>query len=75
MRPFLRALIHFPVGLFNAFLLWFNTPLGIIFSIGFIAYEIIEDWRIYDRSYLDLYGWLFGLGIGGVIWFLIDYLA
>jgi len=71
MKPVHRALLHFPVGLFNVFLLHFSISLGAIFAAGFLAYEILEDWRDFDRSYLDIYGYLWGLGIGGIVWFLL----
>jgi len=66
-----EALFHFPVGLFTAFLLHINPALGCLFGLGFISYEVMEDWRIHDKSYLDLYGWLLGLGLGGVILWLL----
>ena len=72
MMPFKRALLHFPVGLFAVFLLLrVDLALGVVFAISFLVYEAMEDWRIHDKSYLDIYGYLFGLGIGGVIAFLL----
>ena len=71
MMPFKRALLHFPVGLFTVFLLHVDLALGVVFAISFLTYEAMEDWRIHDKSYLDIYGYLFGLGIGGVIAFLL----
>ena len=70
--PFKRALLHFPVGLFAVFLmLRVDLALGVVFAISFLVYEAMEDWRIHDKSYLDIYGYLLGLGIGGVIAFLL----
>ena len=72
MMPFKRALLHFPVGLFTVFLLLrVDLALGVVFAISFLVYEAMEDWRIHDKSYLDIYGYLLGLGIGGVIAFLL----
>ena len=72
MMPFKRALLHFPVGLFAVFLLLrVDLALGVVFAISFLVYEAMEDWRIHDKSYLDIYGYLLGLGIGGVIAFLL----
>lgn len=62
-----RALIHIPVGMLNVFLFLLIPELGIIFGIGFMVYEVMQDWRIADRSYFDVRGWLIGLGIFGAV--------
>ena len=59
-----RAGLHIPVGIFNVFCLWVNPIYGILFFVGFFAYEITEDWRIKDFGYLDIFGWLIGFALG-----------
>ena len=62
-----RALLHFPVGLL-ACDFTFQAPVpGAIFSIGFLTYEVIEDWRIKDRSYKDIWGYLVGYALVGIL--------
>lgn len=60
----IRAIIHFPVGMFAAWLLLIHPPTGMAFTFSFIAYEFINDWRKHDNSYKDIYGFLWGFSIG-----------
>ena len=62
----IRAAIHFPVGVFTAFLLLIHPTTGIAFTISFLAYEFINDWRKHDNSYKDIYGFLWGFAVGVV---------
>jgi len=55
-----RFWLHFPVGVICAWLV-FQVPFtGFIASLGFMFYEILEDWRIADQSYKDMLGFLWG---------------
>jgi hypothetical protein len=36
-----------------------------------LTYEVVEDWRIRDRGFHDIYGFLIGVGIFGILAFLI----
>ena len=63
--------IHFPLGLFNAVLISVNPWAGFAFALGFVGYEQLQDKVEHDRSYLDVYGWLWGLAAGGItLWIL-----
>lgn len=68
-----RATLHFPLGIFTAWLGTFSPVVCIIFGIGFLTYEVIEDWRIKDRSYKDVFGYLIGIGIGSFIFWCIGW--
>lgn len=57
-----RAAFHFPVGLFVGWLAYVNVPLAYLLGTGFLVYEVAEDVRIRDRAFLDIIGYLFGLG-------------
>ena len=62
-----RALLHAPVGALAAWLC-FNLPaIGTPFFIGFLVYEIAEDWRIKDRGYKDILGFLWGFAVTGAV--------
>ena len=63
----MRLLIHIPVGAFNAWLLHDATMTGIIFSLGFMVYELNEDWRIKDQAWKDLAGWLWGFALAAAL--------
>ena len=67
MKDFIRGLMHFPVGLFAAWLICVTPLVGVLFAVGFMFYEALEDWRIDDLSYKDMFGFLIGLGAGGFI--------
>ena len=62
-----RAALHFPVGVFAAWLSMVSGVLCGVFSAGFLTYEIIEDWRIKDRGYKDVFGFLIGVGAGAIL--------
>lgn len=57
-----RALIHVPVGvvamLFGTLTGWWAA---IIFSAGFLAYELNEDRHLTDQAWIDLKGFLWGV--------------
>ena len=57
-----RALIHFPVGLLQGFATSVSWAAALTFCLAFLTYEVIEDWRISDKSYNDIFGYLLGLG-------------
>ncbi len=62
----IRAFLHLPVGLLNAWFFSFNEMLGLGMVITFLCYEAMNDWRKKDWSYKDIFGYAFGLGLGGV---------
>lgn len=63
-----RALLHVPVGIVAAWLLLWSPPVGYVFAGSFLAYEVVEDWRVADFAYRDLVGFLVGLLAGAVTW-------
>lgn len=67
---FKRAALHFPVGVFTA---WLGTVSPVtcgVFGAGFLVYEVMEDWRLKDRSYKDVLGYLVGIVVGSfILWF------
>lgn len=69
--PGKRAWIHLPVGLLNVVLLWANPPLGILFGVSFLAYEVTQG----SKAHLDIVGWTWGLGAGGIVWAMCEWLA
>ena len=63
--------IHFPLGILNVCLIAFHLPLGIIFAVGFISYEFIQEYcamRQKGQSHYDIGGWLWGLVAGAGAW-------
>ena len=67
-----RAALHFPVGVFAAWLSAVAWVMCLTFSIGFLTYEVAEDWRTKDRGYKDVFGFLVGFGTGAVALFLME---
>jgi len=67
----MRALLHLPVGAFNAWLLTESPAAGAIFFVGFLVYELNEDWRIRDHAWKDLKGWLWGFALFTSLYYLL----
>jgi len=44
----------------------------VIFFLGFMIYELNEDWRIKDFAFVDIAGYLWGLALSGLAKFLMD---
>ena len=70
-----KVLLHVPLGLLVCLLGYTAWWLALIFAIGFLVYELGEDWRISDFAYIDIKGWLYGTGIGGIILFILKLLG
>lgn len=68
-----RAALHFPVGVFTAWLGTFTPVVCAVFGLGFLVYEVSEDWRIKDRSYKDIFGFLAGIAAGVVLFYLLGW--
>lgn len=66
-----RVLLHVPIGAFNAWLFWHVPQVGVIFFVGFLIYELNEDWRIRDQAWRDIKGYLWGLAIAAVFLILL----
>ncbi len=60
----LRALMHFPVGVYVAWLVTVDPTLCWLLGISFLVYEAMNDWRKKDWSYKDILGFTVGLGVG-----------
>ncbi len=71
-----RALLHIPIGILNAVISLSFVPIAsILLFVGFMIYEISEDWRIKDGAYLDVFGWLIGYSsifIIHILWTLLN---
>ena len=66
-----RVFLHIPVGLANVFLCSLHWSLAFVFGFGFVVYELAQDSVVGDDAFKDIKGWLWGMFIGGVIWWLI----
>jgi len=79
-REWARVALHFPVGLFVVAAICLPSLLGFSFLLtiglitsgvlagtGFLAYEIMQDWRKADQGYKDVLGYVAGIfaGIAG----------
>jgi len=68
-----RCLLHVPAGTFNAWLFVWSAHLGWAFLVVFLIYELSEDWRIKDKAYIDIIGWLWGFAFFVVTRLLLMY--
>ena len=69
-----RCLVHIPIGLVTAWMIKLSdfpsVIIGILFYLGFIKYELNEDFCINDFAYPDIAGSLWGIFIYMVYWVL-----
>ena len=64
-----RILQHIPIGAFGGWLLAVHPPTGIVFNIGYLSYQLCQDWKLKGSiSYKDIMGWLIGLGAFAGVW-------
>lgn len=71
----IRAVLHVPVGICNAFLLYAEPVFGILFFIGFFVYELEESYHLKDGAFLDIYGWLWGFAGLATPYFILKWLG
>ena len=62
-----NVLLHIPVGIATVLIGIYSGWLAVIFGYGFIKYEGIERRELRDKAYPDIQGWLWGIGILGII--------
>lgn len=67
----IRLLMHIPAGLITCLAIYIHWSLVLTFFGAFTIYEINEDKHIEDRAFHDILGYLFGLGIGIVVLFIL----
>jgi len=70
-----RVLLHLPLGILTCALWYVDWPLAIIFAAGFIIYEKEQDKYVVDQAWKDIKGFLWGLGITGVVLFVLKLLG
>jgi len=63
----IRFWLHVPVGIICAGLMFFMPWHGAFLTVGFLAYEAMNDWRKKDSSYKDIFGFLFGFGGASIL--------
>lgn len=68
-----RALLHIPVGIFTVFCGYIGWTYALVFFGAFMVYEVTEDWRLKDKAYIDIYGYLIGLAMGVVTLFILKF--
>lgn len=66
-RDWHRFWMHFPIGMLGAWMVYQHTALGIMLTIYFLTYEVMNDWRKQDRSYKDVIGAAWGYGLVGAM--------
>ena len=53
--------MHTPHGALTVVASEVHWVLALCWTFAFLVYEIAEDWRLRDRAYLDVTGYLIGL--------------
>ena len=71
MKNINRMFLHYPVGVLTASLIYVSAPLGVLFGIGFLAYEITQG----SDPHKDIEGWLWGLCWTGLLWIIFHFMG
>ena len=58
-----RLILHIPWGVAGALLCYVGPVFGVIFSVFFLAYEMMQAWRIRDMGYKDVLGFPVGFAL------------
>ena len=67
-----NVLLHIPVGFINVAIGLFSGWIGLLFGLGFIVYQLSERKILQDKAYPDIQGWLWGIGILGIILLFVE---
>lgn len=70
-QDWFRLLSHVPVGGVNVAIFLANPLLGALFGAGFLVYEVTQG----HQPHKDIKGYLYGIGIGGIVWLIIQLLC
>lgn len=64
-----RNFAHYLVGILTACSILVSGTLSLIGFLGFLAYELDEDWHLYDEAYHDIKEFLIGffVAVAGLI--------
>jgi len=54
---------HIPVGVFTVFCGYEDWHYGLLFGAGFLTYQVMQFVQLRRKGWLDIYGWLIGIGI------------
>ena len=63
-----RLLIHIPHGICIGYGLLWRPWVGMGWLALCVSYQVLEDWRLEDRSYIDLWGYMVGFWVGVAIY-------
>ena len=70
-----RVLLHLPLGILTCVLWYVDWPLAVIWAAGFIIYEKEQDKYAMDQAWKDIKGFLWGLGVTGIVLFVLKLLG
>ena len=57
----LTSLAHVVAGVLTSVASFLNPTLAVLMFVGFIIYELNEDWHLSDESFQDILEYLIGL--------------
>ena len=66
-----RLVYHILPGMGMSFGLLWLPLVGVAWTVICLFYQWLEDWRIFDKSYLDVRGYKTGFPLGIVLYFLL----
>ena len=67
---------HLPHGAFTAFAaIYLHWAIALIFTLGFVCFEVQQDWHLRDQGHNDIAGFLLGLVLASIAFYFIKAVA
>ena len=63
-----RLILHIPHGLVFGYGVFMNAAFGLGWLFLILVYQLWEDYRIHDNSYLDIRGYMAGGALGALLY-------
>ena len=59
-----RFWMHIPVGIIAVLTIIVSPVAAVMLLVTFLVYQVMEDWKIGDHSYIDINGFMAGIFAG-----------
>ena len=62
---------HLPHGAFTVIAaVYIHWSIAVLFGVGFIIFELVQQYNFKDKACIDIAGWLLGMALTGTVYYL-----